>query len=151
MLVKNPKKRLMIDYEMPNHPYFRWGVCLFYHSGCHQIVDSFTIFSNWPLLEARAVSAPWIPEYDICHVYEPTSPVFVPGPSNAEEDPYPTFAYVSPQAKRCVIYQECDDVDSESEYESEGVTTPTTPTTPDTQAIEEDKFAALAFAEKPPQ
>ncbi len=29
MLVKNPKKRLMIDYEMPNHPYFA-GVYVYF-------------------------------------------------------------------------------------------------------------------------
>ncbi|KAF9479500.1 kinase-like protein [Pholiota conissans] len=106
MLAKDPKKRLLISYEMPSHPYFA-GV-------------------NWPLLEARKLPAPWIPAYEVCHAYEQTSPTFVPGRqySKDEEDPYPSFAYLSKQARRRIIYEDCDSSDDESDYGSDGPLTP---------------------------
>lgn len=73
-------------------------------------------------MESRKTPAPWIPEFEICHAYEQTSPTFVPGRpySEDEEDPYPSFTYLSKRARRRIVYEECDSSDeSDSDYGSE--------------------------------
>ncbi|KIM38003.1 hypothetical protein M413DRAFT_249543 [Hebeloma cylindrosporum] len=93
MLVKDPKKRLLIDFEMISHPYFA-GV-------------------NWLLMEDRKVPAPWIPTREIHHAYEPTSPVFTPGKSYTDDDdcdPCPEFTFHCKDIRTGVIHD--DDADS---------------------------------------
>lgn len=74
--------------------------------------------SNWPLLEARTTQTPWVPEYDICHVYEPSTPVFTPGkPYSDHENPWPSFTYLSKQAGKRIIYEECDNINYDTDEE----------------------------------
>ncbi|KAF8877649.1 kinase-like domain-containing protein [Gymnopilus junonius] len=79
MMDKDPTKRLMISYDMLNHPYF--------------------IDTNWTLMEQRKVTPPWVPPSGVSHVHEPSSPPFTPGEpfSMDHPDPYPEFNFISQQ------------------------------------------------------
>ncbi|KAJ3517698.1 hypothetical protein NLJ89_g326 [Agrocybe chaxingu] len=99
MLEKDPRDRLMISYEIPNHPYFA--------------------SIDWPLMEARLVTPPWVPTGDIGHVYEPTaSSSFTPGEPYVSEadDPCPEFTFLSQQAK---IWPQLDEDEYDSDYDSD--------------------------------
>ncbi|KAF9558597.1 kinase-like protein [Agrocybe pediades] len=101
MLAKNPEHRLMISYEIPYHPYF---------SGL-----------NWTLMEERSVPTPWIPDCEICHVYEPTSAPFQPGTPfpNIDSDPYPDFTFVAPQVFSSALEDDDRGYSSDSDSDSD--------------------------------
>ncbi|CAA7268655.1 unnamed protein product [Cyclocybe aegerita] len=105
MLEKDPRDRLMISYEIPNHPYFA--------------------SIDWPLMEARLVPPPWVPIGDIGHVYEPTaSSSFTPGEPYASEadDPCPEFTFLSEQAKVPPLLEDEDEYDSDYDSDNDTVT-----------------------------
>ncbi|KAF9523456.1 kinase-like domain-containing protein [Crepidotus variabilis] len=82
MLKKDPKKRLVIELEVPKHPYFE-GV-------------------NWQLMEERKVPPPWLPNMEVGHDYEAPEETPIPGAPFAtlDDDPYPGLNYLSAQAQR---------------------------------------------------
>ncbi|KDR66583.1 hypothetical protein GALMADRAFT_232442 [Galerina marginata CBS 339.88] len=123
MLEKNPKKRLMISYEIPNHPYFA-GI-------------------NWTLMEERKISPPWIPEYEVCHVYEATAPVFTPGQPflDPDTDPLPEFNFLSKEAARTVIFHDGYDSDEDSDL-SDTVT--------DVEIMQMGSYEDLVIFDAPP-
>lgn len=66
-------------------------------------------------MEERKIPPPWVPQSEVSHVYEPTTPNFEPGIPYAGEnsDPYPEFNYISEEAAiRFAIH-------SEDEYDSD--------------------------------
>ena len=75
-------------------------------------------------MEERRVPAPWIPEREVCHAYEPTSPVFQPGTPFPDEnsDPYPEFTFVSSQAASRVVVADDGDTESDSDSDASTVT-----------------------------
>ncbi|KAG5650593.1 hypothetical protein H0H81_011711 [Sphagnurus paluster] len=97
LLEKDPEDRLRLT-ELEEHPFFE-GI-------------------NWPLLEMKAVAAPWIPTPEPGHILHEQVDPFVPGVPFDGAGPYPQFNYMSEDVKHCIIREE-DLMSNESVYEAE--------------------------------
>ncbi|KAF8068052.1 kinase-like domain-containing protein [Lyophyllum atratum] len=93
LLQKDPEDRLRLT-ELEEHPFFE-GV-------------------NWPLMEKRAIPAPWLPDPEPAHVLHETPAEFVPGVPFDGVGPYPAFDYTSDAVMAGVIRLE-DVVEGEVE------------------------------------